>query len=581
MNTFLYIIIITQVLYTLYMVYRAAESIKLILFVAGVILVLYMSLPGNMLRYIHVAITAHMLFVGIKYFINKTPKRENQGRYIPQEERNDEKLYLESDLGTIEVANPYRSILVSGGAGSGKSKSVFYPFIRQFMTSEYSGLLYDFKSPELTEFAYSEFKKVTNSKVNFKVLDFKNPDKSNKCNPLSPRYITKQSIALEMATVLINNLLPESIKKKDFFTRSSISILAGCIWFLAKNTPQFSTLPHLIAMVLDYPSAKIIEVVCSDRECAGMLSSIREAYEMKAEKQIGAVLGTLKMALGQINIPEVFELMSEDEINLDLNDPSSPTFLCLGNDSTLSSTYGPVISLIISCCIRQMNQPNKHKSAVILDELPTIYVAGLESLPATARSNKVISMLGLQDVTQLYDSYGNDKAQVLLSNCGNQFYGRTTNEKTADMLTKLAGKQDVTYTSKSSGTSSGENNTSHSEGTTQSIQQRERITSSDILQLKPGEFVGMVADNELLPYFNKVQFAQIENIEYQSLLEIARIDSKLTLEAIYNQIQDISLPNSNEPKLLDIEIEDPIIVESNPLKEENTSSNSDDIKFDF
>lgn len=572
------VIMILQILYIPIIILWFSESIKSTLTFLGIILLLYVCLPGKILIYLHIGVTLHIIYLVSRFILRKS-KIKKGVKHIPNFDRDSEKLYLESNLGTIEIANPYRSILVSGGAGSGKSASFFYPIIRQFMTSEYAGLLYDFKSPELTEFAYSEYKKVSNSTINFKVLDFKNPTKSNRCNPLSPRYITKQAVAIEMATVLINNLLPESIKKKDFFTRSSISILAGCIWFLSKNKPQFSTLPHLIALVLDYPSAKLIEFICSDKECAGMLSSIREAHEMKAEKQIAAVVGTLKMALGQLNIPEVFELLSEDEINLDLNNPSSPTFLCIGNDSTLSGTYGPVISLVISCCIRQMNQPNKHKSAVILDELPTIYVAGLESLPATARSNKVISMLGLQDVTQLYDSYGNDKAQVLLSNCGNQFFGRTTNEKTADMLTRLAGKKDVTYVSKSSGTSSGDHSSSSSESTSQSIQQRERITSSDILQLKPGEFIGMVADNDLLSRFDKVQFSKTEEVEYLSLPAVARIDSK-TLDQIYNQVQDISLPSSSDPKLLDIEIEEPEILEANPLREKDTSSD-DDFKLDF
>jgi len=187
-----------QLLYQPFLVYRNTDSIKAALTFLGIGLVLFLTFPNKINVYMQFVIVAHFIYTIIKYIIDKTPKKSKVGRYIPQEERNDEKLYLESDLGTIEVANPYRSILVSGGAGSGKSKSIFYPFIRQFMTSEYSGILYDFKSPELTEFAYSEYKKISNSKVDFKILDFKNPNKSNKCNPLSPRYITKQAIAIEI-----------------------------------------------------------------------------------------------------------------------------------------------------------------------------------------------------------------------------------------------------------------------------------------------------------------------------------------------------------------------------------------------
>ena len=533
--------------YPAILMYKSSKSLKTssLVFVIGFFL--YFSFTPITI------ILGALSFIQIVFMIalNKELfKRKEKPTYITNTNRSNEKLYLESDLGTIEVSNPYRSILVSGGAGAGKSKSVFYPFIRQFMQNEYAGVLYDFKSPELSEFAYSKFKKNENSKIQFKVIDFKSPSKSNRCNPLSPRYITKQAVAIEMATVLINNLLPESVKKRDFFTRSSISILAGSIWFLVKNFPNQSTLPHLISMVLEYPSSKLIEVVCSDKECAGMLSSIREAHEMKAEKQIAAVVGTLKMALSQINIPEVFELMSADEVNLDLNNPEDPTFLCIGNDSTLSSTYGPVISLIIACCIRQMNQPNKNPSVIMLDELPTVYIGGLEQLPATARSNKISTVLGFQDLSQLIDAYGNDKAQVLLSNAGNQFFGRSTNEKTAQMLTKLSGKHDVLYTSKSKGDNYGESSNSSSEGTTQSYQQRDRITTSDILQLKPGEFVSMVADNQILPFFKIVRFSQLIDIEYKSLPEIARVENK-SIEQFSSEIENLSLTEKQPELLLD------------------------------
>ncbi len=483
-----------------------------------------------------------------KYF--KKEKEKTVVEEIKQD--NPDSIYLESDQGIIEMANPYRGILIQGGAGSGKSRSLFYPIIKQFVENDFSGILYDFKSPELSEFAYSFHN--PNNKVKFAFLNFKDTSNSIRVNPLSPKYLTKQAIAFEMATILVNNLLPESIKKKDYWTRSSISVIAGAIWYLRNNHPELCTLPHLIAIILFFPSVQLISMLSTDIETAGMISSLKEAHEMNAEKQVAGVVGTIKNALAQLNIPEIFYLLSEDEIDLDLNSKENSTFLAIGNDSTLANTYAPVISLIIGVCVRQMNQPNKHRSTIILDEAPTLYIPDFEQIPATARSNKVATVFGLQDYSQMVDKYGADKAQVMISNLGNQYYGRSVNEKTADMIVKLFGKHDVTYnsTSSSSGSSSGgflSGNFSESNNTSvsQSIQQRERVKVSDIINLSAGKFYGTLPEGnkkELLA----VQLKQVPD----SKKEFENIEQSILPDQVFKNIyEDVKSLNKEETTDLD------------------------------
>jgi len=443
----------------------------------------------------------------------RNSKKDKTLSDIPKDSRSTESLYLESDQGTIEIANIYRGIIIQGGAGSGKSASLFVPFILQLMINQFCGILYDFKAPSLAALAHYYHKK--NSPIKFKFLNFKDYTTSDRVNPLDTKYITKQAIAFEVATVLINNLLPESIKKKDYWTRSSISVIAGAIWFLRNNYPQYCTIPHLTAMILDLTSSELIDIISNDIETAGMISSLKEAHEMKAEKQIAGVIGTIKNSIAVLNIPEVFYLMSSDDVDLEINNPSSPTFLAIGNDSTLTETYAPVISLLISVCLRQMNQPHRHKSAVLLDEAPTLYIPNFEQIPATARSNKIATVYGLQDYSQMIDKYGREKAQVMISNLGNQFFGRTVNENTAKMVINLFGKQDEVFTSVSSGTNSsagglfGDTARGKSVSSTESLQERERVKISDITNAKPGVFFGIVAEgnkNELLG----VRLAEVE-----------------------------------------------------------------------
>lgn len=218
-----------------------------------------------------------------------------------------------------------------------------------------------------------------------------------------------------------------------------------------------------------------------------MVASLKQAIDRGAERQAAGVASTLQNALSQLNTKDIFYILSGNDFDLHLNNPIDPKFLCLGNDPTLSQTYAPVISLIISVAVRQMNQPNQEKSIILLDEAPTIYIPNIEQIPATARSNKVATVFGIQDYSQLQDKYGEDKAQVILSNLGNQFYGRTVNEKSARMIANLFGKHDRTYKTANKGTgTSGEFihlGSSTNKGVNESIQERERVKVSDITNL--------------------------------------------------------------------------------------------------
>lgn len=492
-------------------------------------------------------ITVFGVFVAIRYIFKFIIKRTRKNKrtdipeIIPAKARNEENLYLESNEGTIEIGNIYRGIIVQGGAGSGKSKSLFYPIIEQLMRNEFAGVIYDFKSPELSSLAHYYHK--SDGKTKFAFLNFKDFKISDRVNPLSPRYITKQAVAFEMATVLVNNLLPESIKKKDYWSRSSISVIAGAIWFLRNNYPQYCSIPHLTSLILDLPSSKLIEIISNDLETAGMISSLKEAYEMKAEKQIAGVIGTIKNSIAILNIPEVFYLMSSDDVNLEINDPIFPTFLAIGNDSTLADTYAPMISCVISVCLRQMNQQGRHKSAVLLDEAPTLYIPNFEQIPATARSNKIATVFGLQDYSQMIDKYGHDKAQVMISNLGNQFYGRTVNERTAKMITNLFGKEDQIFRSVSTGESSAggllmDSQLSKSTSTSESMQERDRVKISDVTNASPGVFYGVIAQGNKKELLG-VRLNEVEE-NHKPFEQKNDVDTKMIFQKIHNDIKEIT-----------------------------------------
>lgn len=443
-------------------------------------------------------------------FKNRTTKSKTQQFEKKSEKENEDSFVFETESGLITLDNPYRGIYIQGGAGSGKSASIFEPLIKQAGAKNFSGLLYDFKSPELTEKLFLSYE---NSNVKVRNVDFKHPLLSCRVNPIHPMYLTKAAIANEYSQVIINNLLPESIKKMDFWLSSAKNILAGVIWWLRQRHPEICTLPHVISFIVQTPIDTLIEEISKDYEAGGMVASLRESIERGSERTVAGMLSTLQNALSILNTPDIFWILSSNDVDLQLNNPDNPQFLCVGNDSTLPTVYTPAISLIISVALKQMNQPDQQKSVVLLDEAPTIFIPNIEQIPATARSNKIATVFGVQDYAQLVDKYSEDKGQVIISNLGNQIYGRTTNYKTAEAVQNMFSKYDETFVSKNDGSGTSgrfvhlDNNTSV--GTSENIQERHRVKISEILNLAQGEFYGFIAEGSPREFL-KTQFKRNE-----------------------------------------------------------------------
>lgn len=440
-----------------------------------------------------------LYLLGKSFYKNRKSKNSNAEAGTKYEKKVKPKadgFIFQTDKKPIILNAPSRGIYIQGGAGSGKSLSCYEPIIQQIAEKKYTGLLYDFKSPELTKKLFYCYQNQSQIKPYF--VDFKNPYISHRVNPIAPQYMPKAVHALEFSTVLMNNMLTETIKSFDFWTGNARMILAGCMLYIKNNYPYYCSLPHVISLLLHTDADKLINEISRDPEAGGMVASLKIALNKGADNQSSGVLSTLQNALSQLNSSDLFWILSGNDLSLHLNDPSDPKFLCLGNDSTLASTYAPIISLIISSATKQMNQPNQQRSIILLDEAPTIYIPNIEQIPATARSNKVSVVFGVQDYAQLQDKYGKDKAEVIISNLGNQFYGRTVNVESAKKVKELFGKEDRTYTTKNTGSgSSGEFihlATNANKGLSESIQERDRVTIQQITNLKAGQFFGIIAE---------------------------------------------------------------------------------------
>ena len=469
--------------------------------------------------------------------------------------------------GWINVVNPFRASMVLGTPGSGKSYAIVNNYIKQQIEKGFAMYIYDYKFPDLSEIAYNHLLNHLDAyqvKPQFFVINFDDPRRSHRCNPINPAFMTDISDAYESAYTIMLNLNRSWIQKQgDFFVESPIILLAAIIWFLKiYENGKYCTFPHAIEF-LNRPYAQIFPILTSYDELANYLSPFMDAWEGGAQDQLQGQIASAKIPLSRMISPALYWVMTGDDFSLDINNPNEPKVLVVGNNPDRQNIYSAALGLYNSRIVKLINKKKQLKSSVIIDELPTIYFRGLDNLIATARSNKVAVCLGFQDFSQLTRDYGDKESKVIQNTVGNVFSGQVVGE-TAKTLSERFGKvlqqrQSMTINRNDKSTSI-------------STQMDSLIPASKISNLTQGMFVGAVSDNFDERIDQKIFHAEIvvdsakvsaEMKTYQSIPVIANFTNengfdnlKETIETNYRKVKQEIL------SLVDSEIER---IKNNPV----------------
>ena len=392
--------------------------------------------------------------------------------------------------GWINIVNPFRASMVLGTPGSGKSFAIVNNYIKQQIEKGFAMYIYDYKFPDLSEIAYNHLLTHLDAyevKPQFFVINFDDPRKSHRCNPINPAFMTDISDAYESAYTIMLNLNRTWIQKQgDFFVESPIILLAAIIWFLKiYQGGKYCTFPHAIEF-LNRPYAQIFPILTAYDELANYLSPFMDAWEGGAQDQLQGQIASAKIPLSRMISPALYWVMTGDDFSLDINNPREPKVLVVGNNPDRQNIYSAALGLYNSRIVKLINKKKQLKSSVIIDELPTIYFRGLDNLITTARSNKVAVCLGFQDFSQLTRDYGDKESKVIQNTVGNVFSGQVVGE-TAKTLSERFGK--VLQQRKSMTINRNDKSTSIS------TQLDSLIPASKISNLTQGMFVGAVSDN--------------------------------------------------------------------------------------
>lgn len=480
----------------------------LLLYFTGHILPMDPGTPGSPLIYVVTSLAGYLLVLTGGTLLSRVLtfrlgqdifNQENQS--FPQEERLLENEYsvnlpaqyrLKGKMrrSWINIINPFRALLVIGTPGSGKSYFVIRHVITQHIRKGFALFLYDFKYDDLSRIAYNALlQHAAKYPVvpGFYLINFDDLSRSHRCNPLDPGNMTDITDATEASRTIMLGLNREWIKKQgDFFVESPINFVTAIIWFLRKyRDGQYCTLPHVIELMqTDY--TELFAVLRTEPEIEVLINPFISAFEHEAMEQLEGQVASAKISMARLSSPQLYYVLSGNDFTLDLNNPLDPKLICLAGNPQKQQVYGAVLSLYISRAIKLVNQKDRLKSSLIFDEFPTIYFNGIDSLIATARSNKVATTLAVQDYSQLKKDYGREQAEVVMNIVGNVISGQVSGE-TARQLSERFGKivqQRESLSLNSSDTS-----------VSRSTQLDVAVPPATIASLSSGEFVGTVADD--------------------------------------------------------------------------------------
>ncbi|MES1250205.1 MAG: TraM recognition domain-containing protein [Chitinophaga rupis] len=272
----------------------------------------------------------------------------------------------------------------------------------------------------------------------------------------------------------------------DFFIESPINFLAALIWFLRKYKEGiYCTLPNVIELA-QIPYDKLFTVLNTEPEIQILVGPFIETFRNKSMKLLDSQIASARIPLGRLASPDLYYILTGNDCNLDINDPAAPKILCLGGDPLRQEALAPVLSLYIDRLNKRINQKDKYKCALICDEFATVRAYSMTTTIATARSNNIVPVIAVQDLSQLRTQYSRDEADLILNISGNLLCGQVGGE-TARWISERFPRvwQDRTSISINSSDTS----------IMKSHQWEPSLTPATIATLSSGEFVGIVADD--------------------------------------------------------------------------------------
>jgi len=504
-----------------YAMFRVSRYALFLNFVMLSCLVFYLT-QGNELVSIMLYLVCPLILIniGLYVFLHKTETVQNSDRKY--------QVNFTTTKGNFKLDNIKRGASIIGSAGSGKTESVVYGFLKHFRKEHFCGIIHDYKDLELTEMAYPLFK---DSNVPFKVISF---DKIiHRVNPIEPRYLENEESVNEVSRVLIENLLEQreggTTGTTKFFNDAAEGLIGGMIWKLKIDYPEFCTLPHLIAIYQFLETKSLIQFLETNTTSRAMADAFISGKD--SDRQTAGVKSTLANALKRISTQRIFMALSADEVPLNINSEENPAIISVVNNPKYETSYSPVIATIIHTITKQMSVRNSKPSFLLMEEAPTIRLLNMHRIPATLRSYDIATIYVMQDKIQNDMMYGDKASKAILSNLSYQFFGKVNDPDTAKYYERFFEIVKDPTKSISRG-----HNLDFDTRITTGEKEIPKIRADVFFRLKQGEFITYADGKD-----KKVQFklARIQRQLPEESKQFNQADLEANFDRIYEEAQSI------------------------------------------
>lgn len=448
----------------------------------------------------------------------------------------------------LVLNNIFNGMMIVGQPGSGKTASAIHPLLYQVVEKDWTGLIYDLKGKLADEVisCYDSIKDKSTRETQIKFVNFSNPLKSQRINPIHPDYITNKADVIEFAGTLLSNLMSTDGSKTEdpFWFNNAKNIFSANVWYLKNNYPEFCTIPHAIALTYWQDPEQLIEKLQSDPECSRMLATLNASSQSQDKKLFINIISTLYTHLMALDLPELFFTLSGNEVNLNVNSQENPTLLTIANYEPLQKVYSPIIAVICNVVCQRMNEDGKRKGVIMFDEFASIKIPNFERTPETIRSRGVATIIALQDKQQLITKYGDSIAETIASTLATKFYFKSTNSKTVEEAVKIFGKRDVRYKTKTTASGSFAHRLastmaggkSSDPTQSESVQERDYLRIDEITNYDRGQFAGIYSDANIK--FSKGNRIKLVKLEQRSTVQGRTDFTKEDIQKMYRQVYD-------------------------------------------
>ena len=351
---------------------------------------------------------------------------------------------------------------IVGGSGSGKTRFWLTP---QLLQAHSSYVCVDPKGQILSNVGAF----LTNEKYKVKVFNSIDFSRSMHYNPLA--YIKNEADILKFVNALIQNTKGDGKEGEEFWTKCETLLYCALIAYIVFEGPEeernMNTLVDMInGMEVKEEDENFRNAIdymflgLEKRKPNSFAVKQYKKYRLGSGKTSKSILISCGARLAPFDIPQLREIMSYDELELDkIGDRKTAAFFIISDTDT---TYNFIVALAFSQMFNLLCEraDSKHggrlpyHTRVLWDEAAnTGQVPHLEKLVAVIRSREVSLCLFLQAQSQLRALY-KDHAETILGNMDSVIFLGGREHTTIKELSEALGKETISmYTE---GTSRGQ-----------------------------------------------------------------------------------------------------------------------------